>query len=117
MIPGMGRGVNPRKMKMMMKRMGIEVEELDNVEEIVIRTSDKEYVFKDASVTIMVTHGQKTYQVIGEPRIIEKEGAVSVAEEDIQIVIAQTGASYGAAKKALQDNEGNPAEAIISLLG
>ena len=113
----MGRGVNPRKMKMMMKRMGIEVEELDDVEEIIIRTSDKEYHFDEASVTIMVTQGQKTFQVIGEPRVIEKEGAVSVAEEDIEIVMAQTGASHEAAKKALQDNDGNPAEAIISLLG
>lgn len=117
MIPGMGRGVNPRKMKMMMKKMGMEVDELEDVEEIIIRTAEKDYIFDDASVTIMTTHGQKTYQVVGEPRIVEKEGAISIPEEDIQIVMGQTGATHDNAKKALQDNGGNPAEAIISLLG
>jgi NACalpha-BTF3-like transcription factor len=31
--------------------------------------------------------------------------------------MGQAGVSYEAAKKALQENEGNPAEAIISLMG
>ncbi len=116
MIPGLGRGMNPRKMKMMMKRMGIEVEELENVEKILIRTADREYVFDEASVSMMVTQGQTTFNIVGEPKIIEKEGTVKIPEEDIQIVMGQTGASYEAAKKALQENEGNPAEAIISLM-
>jgi len=54
------RGVNPRQMKQAMKRMGISTEDLDGVEEIVIRTKDKEYVFTDASVSIMNVQGQKT---------------------------------------------------------
>ena len=49
MIPG-GR-VNPRQMRQAMKRMGIEQEELDGVEEVVIRTADKEYVIRNAAVT------------------------------------------------------------------
>ena len=46
MMPGMGRGVNPRQMKQAMKRMGISQEEMQGVEEVVIRTADKEYVIK-----------------------------------------------------------------------
>ena len=54
MLPGLGRGVNPHKMKRMMKQMGINIEELDDVEQIVIRTSKKKYVFgSDVSVSVM----------------------------------------------------------------
>jgi len=113
----MGRGMNPRKMKMMMKRMGMEMEELDNIEEIIIRTPDKEYYFDDASVTIMTTHGQKTFQVIGEPKVTQRGGAPAVPEEDILIVMEQTGVDHDTARKALEENDGNPAEAIISLMG
>jgi len=40
MIPGMGRGTNPRQMKQMMKRLGITTEEIENVEKVIIRTAD-----------------------------------------------------------------------------
>lgn len=103
-------------MKMLMKRAGMDVEEISNVEEVIIRTSDREFIFDDASVSIMTTHGQKTYQVIGEPRVKEKGGVPAIPEEDIRIVMDQTGVSPEEAKKALQENDGNPAEAIISLM-
>jgi len=57
MIPG-GR-VNPRQMKQAMKRMGIEQEELDGVEEVLIRTADKEYVIRKPSVSAITAQGQK----------------------------------------------------------
>ena len=46
MYPG-GR-VNPRQMKAMMKRMGISQEDIDDVEEIIIRTRTQEYIFNEA---------------------------------------------------------------------
>ena len=45
MMPGMGR-VNPRQMKQAMRKMGISTEELTDVQEIIILTKTKEYVFK-----------------------------------------------------------------------
>jgi len=113
----MGRGLNPRKMKSMMKKMGMGMEELEDVREIVITTADRKYVFRDASVTMMTVQGQKTFQILGEPTVEDVEGGVSIPEEDVQLVMAQTGADHEKAKKALEENEGNPAEAIISLMG
>src|SRR3989442_1137674 len=55
MIPG-GR-VNPRQMRQAMKRMGIEQEELEGVEEVIIRTASKEYVIRDPNVTANLTNG------------------------------------------------------------
>ncbi len=118
MFPGMGRGVNPRKMKSMMRKMGMDLDELGDVEEVIIKTSDKKYIFHDAAVTVMTVQGQKTFQIVGEPDVEESEGegGIVIPEEDIQLVMAQSGASYDDAKKALEENEGNPAEAIISLM-
>ena len=122
MIPG-GR-VNPRQMKQMMKRLGIEQEDLGEVEEVVIKTAEKEYVFRSASVTSIVAQGQRIYQVIGEP-IVRPRGdakkaegtkAVQIPEEDVKLVAEKAGVSGEEARKALEECGGEPAEAIIRLM-
>lgn len=122
MMPGM-RGVNPRQMKQAMKRLGITTEELKDVEEVIIRTKSKEYVLSEAAVTLMDMQGQKTFQVVGEPLIRERqasEAAVpaepAVPEEDIQLVMDQTGCDRQRAIKALKDAGGQPAEAILGIM-
>ncbi len=126
MMPGMGR-VNPRQMKQAMRKMGISTEELTDVQEIIILTKTKEYVFKEAEVTIMTVQGQKTFQVVGEPEVrprsavISKSGAPATAEtglpeEDITLVMEQTGATREKAVAALKATEGQPAEAILMIM-
>jgi nascent polypeptide-associated complex subunit alpha len=126
MMPGMGR-VNPRQMKQAMRKMGISTEELADVQEIVILTKTKEYVFKEAEVTIMTVQGQKTFQVVGEPEVrprsmaSAKPGAAAPAEtglpeEDITLVMEQTGASREKAIESLKATEGQPAEAILKIM-
>lgn len=122
MIPG-GR-VNPRQMRQAMKRLGIEQEELEGVEEVVIRTSTKEYVIRDANVTAMTAQGQKIWTVVGEPIVRERsdakkpEGgnAPTIPEEDVQLVAEKAGVSEEEARKALEEAGGEPAEAIIRLM-
>ncbi|PKL59768.1 MAG: nascent polypeptide-associated complex protein, partial [Methanomicrobiales archaeon HGW-Methanomicrobiales-4] len=46
MIPGM----NPRKMKQMMKQLGMDVRPIDDVQEIVITTQAGKYIFDQAEV-------------------------------------------------------------------
>lgn len=136
MMPGLGRGMNPHKMKRMMKQMGINIEELDDVEQIIIRTSNKKIVFdSDVAVTIMTTQGQKTFQIVGNPRVLdrdhdeveqesEKDTEESPSEEvtteipqaDVELVCEQTGASEEEARAALEACDGNPAEAILKLM-
>jgi len=120
MMPGM-RGMNPRQMKQAMKKMGIKTEELSGVEEVIIRTSDKEYVVTNASVTVMTVQGQSNYQVVGEteerPRGEQGEPAAPrVPDEDVQLVMSQTGCDEAAAKDALLSVGGQPAEAIIRIM-
>lgn len=122
------RGMNPRQVKQAMKRMGIETEELKDVAEVIIRTKDKQYVITEAEVTIMKVQGQKTFQVVGEEKVMPLEhgpkGAEakavpaqpSIPEEDVQLVMSQTGATREKAVDALKACDGQPAEAIIKLI-
>lgn len=110
-------------MKQAMKRMGITTEDIPGVEEVIIRTRDKEYILRDATVTVMDVQGQRTYQVMGEAtvsaRSVESLGPAaeaSLPEEDVELVMGQTGCSRERAIKALKENGGQPAEAIISIM-
>ena len=124
MIPGIPGGrMNPRQLKAAMKRMGIETEEIAGVEEIVIRTATKEYVFKSVEVSAMTVQGQKTWQIVGEPIIMNRKGvaappseALAISEEDVDLVAERAGVSKAAARKALEEANGEPAEAIIRLM-
>jgi nascent polypeptide-associated complex subunit alpha len=117
MMPGR---MNPRQMQQMMKRLGINVKEIENVEEIIIRTDTKEYIFDSAEVTVMDAQGQKTYQITGRPRIVDRKGKTEekeegIPQEDINLVAEQTGKSKELAKKALEETKGDIAEAIMKL--
>ena len=122
MIPG-GR-VNPRQMRQAMKRMGIEQEELDGVEEVIIRTADKEFVIRGATVTAITAQGQKIWQVMGEPIVRDRADAkkpeasapAAIPDEDVQLVAEKAGVSEEDARKALEECGGEPAEAIIRLM-
>ncbi|WP_082682301.1 nascent polypeptide-associated complex protein [Haloferax profundi] len=119
-----GGGMNPRKMKQMMKQMGIDVTELD-AEEVVIKTADEELVFSDAQVTRMDAQGQETYQIVGEPETRElgagdddaesDEADGAIPESDIEIVAQRAGVSKDDARKALEAEDGDLAAAIARL--
>ncbi|RNI14157.1 nascent polypeptide-associated complex protein [Methanohalophilus sp. RSK] len=114
MIPGMGgKGMNPKKMKQMMKQMGISVDEISDVEQVIIRTPDKDIVFNDANVSIMNAQGVDTYQIVGTPKEVARE--VEIPEDDVRLVTEQTGVSEDKAKEALKNANGDLAEAIMQL--
>jgi nascent polypeptide-associated complex subunit alpha len=129
MMPG-GR-VNERQMKMMMKRLGMTTEPIDNVEEVIIRTREQEHVIEKPEVTLLTVQGVRTYQVVGDakvrPRSVSstaEEGGVPATaagpggppDEDIRLVMDQTGVSRPEAIEALEQAGGAPAEAILALL-
>jgi nascent polypeptide-associated complex subunit alpha len=113
MFPG-GRGINPRQLQAQMKRMGIVMEELAEVEEVLIRLKSKDIVVKKPSVTFINAQGQKSYQVTGE--VTEVQRAPSIPQEDIRLVAQQAGVSEADALKALKESNGEPAEAIVKLM-
>jgi len=116
MIPGLGRGANPKQMKAMMRKMGITMEEMEDVQEVIIKTASGDYVVRDAAVTKIDTHGETSFQVMGSVEKIEADGKPSIPQEDIDLVASKADVSDEKALQALKECDGNPAEAIIKLL-
>ena len=110
--------MSPKKLNQMMKQVGISLEEIDDVEEVVIKTADAELVFDDATVTVMETQGSKIYQITGTPVKRSKpeseleSAEVSISPEDVEIVAEKAGCSEEEAKAALIETKGDLAEAI-----
>jgi len=111
-------------MKKAMKRMGIKIEEVEGVEEVIIRLTDREIVISNPQVTIITQGGQKSYQIIGEEserklleesEVEEEISEEEIPEEDVNLVCQQTGVSFDEAKEALMEAKGDLAQAIMNL--
>jgi len=116
------RGFNPRelwKMMQVMKRAGLTIETLDNVEEVIVKLKDKELLIRRPQVTTMKMGSQIIFQVMGEveERTISLEEEVQISDEDVQLVASQAGVSLEEARKALRATKGDLARAILYLKG
>lgn len=106
-----------RDAKRLLKRMGLELQELDGVEEVVIRMREKELVIKGSVVSEIKGKGVRSFQVMGG-EIEERAREVEVkkyTEEDILLVAQQAGVSKERAKAALNEADGDLARAILML--
>ena len=113
----MHRRVNPREARRMMQRMGMNMNAVEEVQQVVIKTGSKEIVIEGPEVAILEVQGQKIFQVTGG-KITEKaleRKAAAVSEEDARLVADQTGKSLEEAKKALEESGGDLAKAILLL--
>ena len=105
-----------REIRRMMKKAGIAFEEVKNVDHVDIVLTDGDIVrIEEPIVAKMKVSGQVTYQITGEEKIVEEEHEIEVSEEDIKIVMEQTGVDRELAIKALEMTNGDIAEAIIAL--
>lgn len=111
------RRVNPREAKRMMQRMGMSMDAVAEVEQVIIRTSRKEITIQQPEVAILEVQGQKIFQVTGG-KITEKASELKpsgIAEEDVKLVADQTGRNVEEARRALEESGGDLAKAILLL--
>ena len=106
-------GVNPKQMKAAMRKMGMTMEEIENVEKVVVYTPQGNYVFENAQVVGIKMQGQTSYQLTGDVRFEEAE--VQIPEDDVKLVASQTGKSAEEAEVVLKESKGDIAEAILKL--
>lgn len=106
--------MNPRKMQQMMKKMGMQQQEIPATE-VIIRTEDKEIVITEPSVSKVNMMGQETFQVSGQIKEREISSEPEISEEDIKTVTEQAECNEEEAKKALEETSGDLAEAILKL--
>ncbi len=112
------RPMSPREMKRMRGQM--KTEELEGVEEVIIRLEDKDIVIPSPQVSKIILGGE-IYQVVGSG--IEREkgstgveaAAVAISEDDVKLIMNQTGASEEEARNAIEEEKGDLAGAIMRL--
>lgn len=113
--------INPRefqKQLRQLKKMGMKVNQLENVNEIIIRLGDKKIILENPEVMIIEFASQKMFYVM--PKAIREEAEVketiapslTIKDEDIQFIVEYTGVSYEVAKEMLIKAGGDIAKAI-----
>lgn len=112
----MRRRVNPREAKRMMQRMGLNMDTVPDVEQVLIKTNSREIVIEEPDVAVLEVQGQRVFQVTGG-KINEKavKRKLIIPEEDVRLVADQTGKSVEEARKALEECDGDLAKAILLL--
>ncbi len=104
----------------MMQKMGMKVDAIPDVSEVIIRTPSKEIVIDAPAVTIVTVQGQTMYQIAGgevSEAASQATALPTVPDADVQIVAQQSGKSMEEARKALTDAQGDLAKAILLLKG
>ncbi|TLY02935.1 MAG: transcription factor [Thaumarchaeota archaeon] len=103
-----------RQARRMMERMGINMKEMPGVEEVIIRTAEKEIHIRNASVSEVNAQGNRVFQVAGEVEEVARERK-TFSDEDVLLVQQQAGVSREKAIAALEEAEGEVARAILKL--
>lgn len=110
----MMRGGN-REMRRMLDRMGLEMKEVNNVQEVIIKTDTKEIIITKPAVTEMKAKDNSIFQVVADS-YEERELEVPVfSQEDIMLVSQQANVSPEEATRALTEAKGDLARAILLL--
>lgn len=97
-------------MEKAMKKFGIQTQEIP-ADEVVIKQGDKELVISNPQVSKVNMMGQETFQITGE---LSERSTEKFSEDDVKMIIDQTGCSEEEAKSALEET-GDMAAAIILL--
>ena len=110
MFPGM----NPRKMQQLARQMGIKQVDIP-AQEVLIKTKDKTIIISNPSVQKVNMMGQETFQISGEIEEQEIETTPEISEEDVKTVMEQAKVNEKTARKAIEEADGDLAEAILNL--
>jgi nascent polypeptide-associated complex subunit alpha len=104
----------------MMQKMGMKVDEVPAVSQVIIKTAGKDIIIEEPTVNLVTVQGQAMYQIAGG-RVSESSTETPIAtvplESDVQLVAQQTGRPLEEARKALAEAGGDLAKAILALKG
>lgn len=101
-----------KQVEKMMKRIGVQAVQI-SADEVIIKTPEKDIIIKQPQVTKINTMGQDIFQIMGN---ITERNKERFTDEDIKLIMEQTGANKEKAKEMLKKT-GDIAEAILKLKG
>lgn len=100
----------------MMGRMGVNIKEVQDVREVVIRTDSKDIVITDPTVQEMETNEDVTVFMVSamgyEERVPDKP---TYAEDDVELLCLKANVSKEEAINALMDADGEIGTALLKL--
>lgn len=102
-------------MRRMLDKMGLEMKEMSEIEEVVIRTETKELYLIKPQVVEMKGKDSTIFQVVATDIEERQKEIPSFKEEDVVLVMQQASVSKDRAIQALTDSKGDLAQAIINL--
>jgi len=105
-------GIDPKKMQVLMKQMGMSQKEIEASRVIIEKTDDNKIIIENPSVIKISMQGQETFQISGH--IKEENSEQGVNKEDIMTVMEKTGVSEKKARETLEKTR-DLAEAILEL--
>ncbi len=108
--------ISNRQARRMMERLGLNVEEVEGVKEVTLMMEDGRILrIRDPTVYRLRTKEKDVviYNVMGKEEVQEEE--VTLSEEDVRLVMEQTGAGRDEAIQALIESGGDLAAAILKL--
>ncbi len=107
--------INPRDLKNMMDKMGIISSEIE-ANRVVIECPDKKIVIDAPQIMKIDAQGNTSFQISGTVSEEQNEAPkIEITEEDIDTVSRQSGSDHDIARAALEESNGDIAEAIIKL--
>ncbi len=109
-----------RAQERLLKNLGLDIEELGTAEEVIIKLASRQLVIKNPVIYSMKTGAEKVIQVVGGQLTesvagAEEKQAYTPSEDDVMLVVSQTGVSETEARNALVEAEGDLAKAILNL--
>lgn len=120
--------MDSRRARRMMNQMGMKMDELGDIKRVILQSDKREIVIEGPQVTSINVQGTKMYQVAGGKETERKpstgeaaatpepeEAALEIPEADILLVAQQANVSIDVARRALEDSQGDLAQAIIKL--
>ncbi len=110
----MMRGGN-RDMRRMMDKMGLDMTEIPNVQEVIIKTDKKEIIIAKPAVTEMKAKDNSIFQVVADSYEEKELENPIFSDQDIELVSQQAGVDKEQAINALNESEGDLARAILLL--
>ncbi|MGA1975093.1 MAG: nascent polypeptide-associated complex protein [Conexivisphaerales archaeon] len=104
-----------RQARRMMERMGLNMNEIKDVKEVVHITSDRAIHLEKASVFEIKAKDTRVFQVTAESVTEKAIAAPKFTEEDVSLVMTSANVSREKALSALEETSGDIALAILRL--
>ena len=119
MVKNMFGKLNPKDMEAAMRKLGIKSENIPATEVRIATKEGKTIVIKQPQVMVIDAQGQKSFQITGVTQEIasEKPLEIELSNDDVELVAEQAEVTKEQAREALEETQGDIAQAIMQLKG